>query len=182
MQLARRSTRRPRLRGVVLAAGLTGLGLGIAGCGGGPKAPSVASLGTTTSATSTVGQSSSPAASDVAYANCMTSHGVPTSRPAGGSQVVISPNHSAPFVLAIRACQNLLPAGAVAPLSLNPTQMHRLLTLAECVRTHGYPAFPDPSSHGQFALDLASLDPHSPQLQAAIKTCVPRATASLGSP
>jgi hypothetical protein len=51
-----------------------------------------------------------------------------------------------------------------------------LLRLARCVRAHGVPNFPDPSSLGPndgvgFVLDRNTLDSHSPALQAALTAC-----------
>ena len=44
---------------------------------------------------------------------------------------------------------------------------------AACLRTHGYPNFPDPTmSHGHpVLLPAAGTDTSSPQLQAAVRTC-----------
>jgi len=44
-----------------------------------------------------------------------------------------------------------------------------LLALAECMRKHGVPNFPDPDGSGQ--LDLSGLNPESPTFQAAASAC-----------
>jgi hypothetical protein len=43
------------------------------------------------------------------------------------------------------------------------------------MRKHGVPGFPDPDSAGSFPVSgLSSLDPSSPQFQAALKACAAR--------
>jgi hypothetical protein len=179
-------------RRVVLAAGIAGLGFLAGGCGGGSKAPSVASLGPGTSTGATTGGSSpsgSPAtarASFVAFGSCMTKHGVPVSvsvAPGGrGAKIAIGnggggPNSVDPasshFQAAQKACQKLLPGGG--PQALTPAQQaqarRQALTLAACIRSHGLPNFPDPTSQGAF--NLNGIDPSSSQFQAAMKACRP---------
>jgi len=51
-----------------------------------------------------------------------------------------------------------------------------LLTLATCMRAHGYPNFPDPDSQGVFDFSgsgSSAIDPGSPQFQSAMNTCKP---------
>jgi hypothetical protein len=43
------------------------------------------------------------------------------------------------------------------------------IAFAACLRSHGEPSVPDPSSRGQ--LSITGIDPHSPQLQSAEKDC-----------
>jgi hypothetical protein len=112
------------------------------------------------------------------YAKCMRSHGIadfpdPQPNPGGqGGSFSYSSgpgsdlNHNDPrFQAADRACQSLLPHQA--PPSAQ--RIAGLVKLAACMRSHGFPNFPDPDSTGAF--DSSKFDPSSPQLQAAMQTC-----------
>jgi hypothetical protein len=159
-----------------------------AGCGSGSGSPSVASLATTTSAASTsaprpqrpVAPALSPqkeTAIDVAYAACMTAHGVAARAMPGGAGVgfIVHPGSARPgspqFNAAQRACKRLLPKGGL-PVSTSAQHsaiIAQLLKLSVCMRAHGVPNFPDPGPHG---LNIGpNIDPHSTQFQAAQKAC-----------
>jgi hypothetical protein len=157
-----------------LIAALGSLGL-LAGCGG--TAPTgVAQLGSTpTPSAQAVGSSGHSA---LAYAECMRSHGVP-SFPDPNSQGEFDdanlPAGSPQFQAAQQACRNVLPGGGGQQTTgggaaLSQQQQAQLLQFSKCMRSHGVPGFPDPTSHG---LDLGSgsIDPNSPQFQAAQSAC-----------
>lgn len=169
--------------------GIAVLALATAGCGGGSKGPSVASLGTTgsTTTTSSSGGSGNGArngngnatASFVAFANCMNRHGVQASVPSGGHGISVSPGNASPAQMqaAQKACQKLLPGGG--PQALSPAQKAEMikseLALAKCMRTHGYPSFPDPGSDGTLNLkQTGAFDPTSSQFQSAMQACRPK--------
>jgi hypothetical protein len=173
-------------RAAVVAAGLTALATLASGCGGDSKTPGVAELGpATTTAPATGGSSTGPGpgpaqkADVVAFVDCMQKHGIQAQLGQGGAGISITggggPN--APlFEKAQQACQKLLPAGGLQPLS--PAQaaenLKELVALAACMRTHGYVSFPDPNGQGVFNLTTANgFDPHSPQFQAAMVSCHP---------
>ena len=159
-----------------------------AGCGSGSGSPSVASLATTTSATSTsaprpqtpVAPALSPqkeTAIDVAYADCMTAHGVPARALPGGAGVgfIVHPGSARPgspqFKAAQGACKRMLPKGGLPapPSAQNSAFIAQMLKLSVCMRAHGVPNFPDPGPHG---LNIGpNIDPRSPQFQAAQKAC-----------
>jgi hypothetical protein len=114
---------------------------------------------------------------DVAYAACMTAHGVPARAMPGGAGVgfIVRPGSAGPgspqFTVAQRACKRLLPKGGLpAPTSAqNSAFIARMLKLSVCMRAHGVPNFPDPGPHG---LKIGpNIDPRSPQFQAAQKAC-----------
>lgn len=167
---------------VGVAAMLTVVG---AGCGG-SKSPSVASLGPATTTTSSGG--SSPSASALPkggtadfgkFVDCMQKHGVQAQLGQGGKGVQITggdPN-SPQFRAAQKACQKLLPGGGPQPLSPAQAAQERteLLSLAHCMRKHGYPNFPDPDSQGAFDFNSSnsSVDPNSRQFQSAMSACRP---------
>lgn len=169
---------------------LAGLGVAAAGCGGGPKKPSVASLGPTTAATTTTttggGSSGGPpkpnTAALVRFQHCMQAHGVPVSIQAGGRGISIrvgGPGSAGPgasqMQKAQQACQKLLPGGG--PKAATPAQQaeqrQNLLKLAQCMRKHGYPNFPDPDSQGGLDLNSSNIDPRSSQFQTAMQACAP---------
>jgi hypothetical protein len=169
---------------VPLAAGVTALVLFAAGCGGGSKAPSVASLGTTgtgssESSSSGAGSAVSPAAAPLAWSRCMTAHGVAASPGPGGRGFVITGNvdpGSAQLQAAGRACEKLMPGGG--PPALTPAQKAQrakgLLAFATCMRKNGVSDFPDPdpnSFSGFRPGSVARIDPNAPFFQTAYAAC-----------
>jgi hypothetical protein len=84
------------------------------------------------------------------------------------------------FLGAAVTCAALLAAGCSSPSSNsgnNPaqggngkTRYQQAVAYAQCIRSHGYPAFPDPLPNGSFP-NNGSLDLSSPQYQAAAKDC-----------
>lgn len=112
------------------------------------------------------------------YAKCMRSHGIkdfpdPVPNPGGqggsfslnggpGSDL----NHNDPrYQAADRACQSFLPQRA-AP---SAQRVAGLVKLAACMRSHGFPDFPDPDSTGAF--DSSKFDRNSPRFESAMQTC-----------
>jgi len=99
----------------------------------------------------------------LAYAQCMRSHGVPNfpdPNSHGGfdlsSQVVNGvvqgvDQTSPQFISANKACQKLLPGGGQGTPAQHRQQMSELLRLAQCMRAHGIPNFPDPTADGSFS-------------------------------
>jgi hypothetical protein len=162
------------------------LSLVAAGCGG-SASPGVASISTGTSSarsSDTTGGAGSP----TALATCLTSHGFPASVGASGAGsginlfgVTISGSvdpGSPQLQSAIQACRKYLPPGAQP--SLTPAQRAEAVKaytrFAACMRKNGVPSFPDPdpSSTTFFSPDsLKGIDPASPQVQQAFKTCQP---------
>lgn len=172
---------RRRGGGVGLSLLLVSLAVVAAGCGGGSKAPGVASLGPTPSPGKSHGSAArgSTAAHVEAFSTCMRTHGVP-SFPGPNSQGSISVGsgsgidaNSTQFRAAAKACAGLLPTPSPAQQQVIQTA---LLHLAVCMRAHGVPDFPDPSlSGGRPPVKTASLggiDPNSPQFQSAETTCI----------
>ncbi len=173
------------------------LAVAAAGCGGG-SSPSVANLGTTTSAPSAASKtsaSSGPAltpqketAIDDAYAACMTGHGIEARAiHGGGVGFIVRPGSPGPgssiYLAAQRACKRLLPKGGL-PAPTQTQQQARvagLRQLATCMRSHGEPNFPDPSTNGNLLIP-SSIDPNSPQFQTAQKDCAQYFPAGAPSP
>jgi len=161
----------------MLPVGAAGLVLLATACGGGAKAPAVASLGATGSTAPTASKSpKSPARGFVEFATCMTAHGVPTQAGPNGHGVFIQGGDpgSPQFRSAQAACSKLLPGGG--PPQLTPaqeaTRARALASLAACMRRHGVVDFPDPTGQGELPFGaMNKLDPTSPIFRAAYKAC-----------
>ena len=79
------------------------------------------------------------------------------------------------------ACKHLLSSGG----SPGTPQQRRqklafALKVARCLRTHGFPTFPDPTRSGQVV--PPGINTGSPQFQAAETTCEKQARQALGLP
>jgi hypothetical protein len=185
------SPRPVRRQGLAVAALLAVAVLVLAGCGSNPS--TTGSGGPPTR--------SSSSASAVAYSVCMRSHGVANfPDPGSGGQVPkADPQQlgvsSAAYQAAERACQHLIPATGSTAEQQTETQcamadncsqavvqqwMSGLRTLAQCLRSHGEPNWPDPviSAQGRnrglphFNYDQAGIDHHSSQVLAKVQVCV----------
>lgn len=167
-----------------------------AGCGGGSKSPGVAALGTTTTtpATTTTGTGGDGQATQsggsrgslkvqggAQFSACMRSHGVRNFPDPSSSGALtfnarngVDPN-SPQFQAAQRACRKYLPNGGNPPSPAEQARMQaQALQFSACMRSHGVPTFPDPQfSQGSVGIkiDKDSVNPNSPQFQAAQKAC-----------
>jgi len=74
---------------------------------------------------------------------------------------------------------HLLSSGAGTPQQ-RQQKLAFALKLAQCLRRHGFPGFPDPTASGQGV--PPGIDPNSPQFQAAQTTCKRQAQRALGLP
>jgi hypothetical protein len=143
-----------------------GIALLTAACGGGGAA---AGSGASPSASSTY-------AKEVAYAQCMRSHGVPQyPDPNSNGQTDLNGAtinmQSAAFQSATKACQSLAPN---LGQSSNSQQQNvtNALKFAQCMRSHGVPQYPDPDSNGSFHISVSSgINPQSPTFEAAEQAC-----------
>jgi hypothetical protein len=162
---------RPRRTGVLVVT--VGLVLLTAACGGSPGAVSSPSAST----------ASASVTSRLAYVQCVRAHGVPNypdpdsngQEPPGTKQLFVN---NPRFRAASDACRHLLPNGG------HPTQTPQANALTEagavrlagCMRTHGYPTFPDPTidSVGQpvFNVQASGIAAHSPQVRATLRRCL----------
>lgn len=170
------SRRHVRLRGAVLAAALPSLALLGAGCGG-SRAPSLASLATTSrSSTTSASTRLSPRqenALNVTYAACLNAHGAVAHVIAGGGVLTeVTPSTQARISRAQAICRKLLPNAIQTPTAAQSARMLALLLqFAECMRAHGLPNFPDPTANGIRIAQNSGIDPQSPQYQAAQQAC-----------
>ena len=81
------------------------------------------------------------------------------------------------YISADQTCRHLLPGGVPTPAQ-DQQALAKGLKFAQCMRSHGVPNFPDPSTAGVVHLG-AGVDMSSPQFQDAQKVCqslVPGAT------
>lgn len=163
-----------------------------AGCGSSPTSPAVANVTTAGTTTTIASSTGGPSASGIlaeeeAYARCMRSHGIldfpdPTPGPHGGGGFNIKAgpgsdlNQNLPkYQAANQACQVLLPGGSRTPAQLAQA-VAAGVKLADCMRSHGFPAFPDPNSQDNF--DMNGINQDSPIFQKDFKSCVELADAS----
>jgi hypothetical protein len=117
----------------------------------------------------------------VSFAQCVRSHGVPNfpdpTSPQEFKFYLASSEGSPAFQSAQTACQHALPGGG--PPSQSPAQRQAqtvaALAFAHCLRSHGVPNFPDPTSSGQITHEMlanAGIDPRQPTMLQAADVCV----------
>ncbi|HTU80242.1 MAG TPA: hypothetical protein VME22_13920 [Solirubrobacteraceae bacterium] len=167
--------------GLLIGAALLG-GVLVAGCGGSSKSP-LGGAGASASATSAV-------ASGIAFSQCIRSHGEPNfpdPKVSGQAVRMGSPRtvQSPAFQSAVRSCERLLPKGPPGPEPPSGRAQARMLALSGCMRRHGIPDFPDPSSSppsspgnsailhtgGYYLAIPKSIDTGSPAFGRAATTC-----------
>ncbi|MGH8987709.1 MAG: hypothetical protein ACRDXC_03805 [Acidimicrobiales bacterium] len=161
---------------------LLGTGALAAACGGSSPGQGVASLGnstTTTTAPSATqsGRIKSASSRAIAFVNCMHKHG-DTSIPdptIDGSNIAIRVNKGGPqFAAAYTACKHLMPNnGAPTGATITPADHTDYLRGAACMRSHGFPSFPDPVfQNNSVTFNVpSSIDRKSPAYESAVTTC-----------
>jgi hypothetical protein len=186
-QTTRGASRQPKwaaLRTLALA-GVVGLSLLAAACGGSSGGAKVAQVGTTSTTKGSGSSSASGKGDPRAFSACMRSHGVgnfpdPDSKgrikvtsgvSAGGQKTGVDVN-SPQFKRAAQACQKLLPNGGRPTAAQQAKEQQAALKYAQCMRSHGVPNFPDPKAGGALTLgSKAGVDTNAPQFKAAAQTC-----------
>jgi hypothetical protein len=116
----------------------------------------------------------------VKFADCMRSHGIadfPDPSTAPRQYKNAFETKSPAFHSALLSCQHLLPGGAVRANNAPPSQaqMAAELAFARCLRSHGFPSFPDPSSDGDLSHEMltsAGINIHQPAVVGAADACV----------
>jgi hypothetical protein len=179
--------------GFALVGLLVTVGLLAAACGGGSKDPSAGSGGATTTTVAPDGKTAVPASSGsstteaelLQLALCMRAHGVPTfpdpTATEGTFGAMVSSagiDLQSPTVqAALEACKQYTPFQNVTPAQ-SAAQNAQALHFSQCMRSHGVPNWPDPSSAtgtgtGAIHLNLngTGIDLSSPTVQAAITAC-----------
>ncbi|HEY5101020.1 MAG TPA: hypothetical protein VII54_13290 [Gaiellaceae bacterium] len=120
----------------------------------------------------------------LAFARCMRAHGVanfPDPDPQGNFPSFSTGVSKQASSAANDACKHLLSSGGTATPLERQQKLEFGVKVAECLRAHGYPNFPDPAHLGQQALP-PGIDTSSPQFQAVETTCEVRARKALGLP
>jgi len=111
----------------------------------------------------------------------MRSHGVPNfpdpTSPQQFKLYIASSQGSPAFQPAETACRHVLPGGAAPSQSAaqGHAQTVAALAFARCLRSHGLPNFPDPTSSGQITHEMlanAGIDPRQPAVLHAADACV----------
>ena len=121
-------------------------------------------------------------AAGIKYTACMRSHGVPRfpdPDAQGTLTITVSAalNPSSPIFQSAEAdCGHLLPARKGLSHAQQQRMKTRLLAFAACMRSHGFPRYPDPTfgSGGMVSQGFGrsdGIDPGSPLFRAAQKTC-----------
>lgn len=84
----------------------------------------------------------------VKYARCIRVHGIPNFPDPSGSHGLAIPNDINPASPAFKSAERLCAALAQGSGqgSSSESQKRQLLSLAKCMRKHGVPSFPDPTS------------------------------------
>ena len=133
----------------------------------------------------------STAGSFLAFSECMRSHGVPDfpdPSAHGGIDIAgTGVNPSSPAVRAAKAtCERVLPGGGPPPHASEQQEQH-LVAISACMRKHGVPDFPDPTTTSPpsnprdysiaegigdvFLLVPSRINVNSPAFENAAKTC-----------
>jgi hypothetical protein len=178
-----RSTECSRRRPLPIALAAVSCAVALAACGS--SSPTKASDGPT-------GQRKLAGA--LAFSKCMRSHGVPNfpdPHVSGNSIQILGggpgiDQQSPAFTSAQQSCEHLLPSG-VAPRQQQIAQkLAQLLRISRCMRSHGIPGFPDPttspptsragysaitSNGGAWLAIPSSVDVNSPAFQRAAAAC-----------
>jgi hypothetical protein len=178
--------RRPLILASVVA--VFAFSLLAAGCGGGGS-PGVASVASSTTAATTTTQNGL-----VAYSACMRSNGVPKfpdPASSGGipKQAVVSAFQavsSSQAEAAQNSCRYALPAGgslsgqASQPV-VTAQQRQDYLKVAVCMRSHGFPDFPDPTfQNNSVQTNIpSSIDTNTSKFKSAAATCTKLIPAGL---
>jgi hypothetical protein len=119
----------------------------------------------------------------VRFADCMRSHGVtnfpdPTTSPREFKQALDPTTaHSPAFQPAVSICQHLLPRGGSTGQSApsSRAKITAMVAFARCMRSRGFPSFPDPTSNGQLTHEMlanAGINVHEPAVVPAADACV----------
>jgi hypothetical protein len=119
----------------------------------------------------------------LAYSQCMHAHGVPDfpdPSSSGGidKDKIIALGNGPQINRASSACEHVMPANGLGPANNQPPPQTRFadeLALARCVRSHGFPTFPDPTHAADLTRAMiasAGINLHQPALAQAADACL----------
>ena len=179
---ATRNTReaRPRRRSPTWLAAVTAAAVVAISCAACSSPSSSSGPGSTGS-----GPASGPAAKLLQYSQCMRRHGIkdyPDPAASGGLSAGataqassggsdnsdLNPN-SPGYQAATQACRSLLPGGSL-PAGQLTQHVAAGVKLAGCMRSHGFPSFPDPTGQNVFNIP-GGIDMNSAAYQSALSAC-----------
>jgi len=169
--LGHRSARPWRARVAVVITATAGLALLSAACGGSPSS--------TGSGGSPNAGGSANSVVPVAYSRCMRSHGIPNFPDPNSSgqipkeEILQLGVSTSVLQTAQRACQRLWPYQAPT-LAQQRQQLTDDLTFARCMRSHGVPNFPDPTTSDgrvEFVISVSRVGMSLPQLLGKAHEC-----------
>jgi len=125
-----------------------------------------------------------PIKTALAFAGCMRTHGEPNfPEPVfhgRSASIDITPGsgvdpNSPQFTAATTACKHLLPNDGKSPggSTITPADQADYLKGAACMRSHGFPDFPDPTFHDNTVsfTTTSNIDTNSSQYQSALSIC-----------
>jgi hypothetical protein len=132
----------------------------------------------------------------LAYSACMRSHGVPNypdptssnKLPSGLPKVSLQQLgvSRSQYHAAQGACAHLLPNGGQMTQAQSQRDLRAMLRFARCMRSHGVPDWPDPTSGsagwGFNLVHVHGFDPNSPQIDHKMDECDPVLPAGIGVP
>jgi hypothetical protein len=153
-----------RRTAAAIIAALAGVACLAAACSSSPASPA--------------GKSSpgSVGARALAYSKCMRTHDVPNfpDPKINGNGVSVGVGagvaNSPAYKTASRACKSLAPPGLARPPQQTAAELVTDVKFADCMRSHGYPSFPDPDGRGVFNLP-GTINSNSAQFNSASQTC-----------
>lgn len=148
----------------------------IAACGSSSPATSTASGSDAHPTQAQIQQAETEA---VRFSACMRSHGVPDFPDPTSPHLfksTLADDHSPALQSAEAACRHLLPSRGPGQNSApSHAQVAAELAFARCIRSHGFPAFPDPTSAGELSHEMlaaAGINIHLPAVVRAADGCV----------
>lgn len=151
------------------------LAVGLAGCSE-KKDPSVVTAGTGTpkanASTAAAGDSSA-----LKFSQCMREQGLswfPDPDANGGLQVSIPHGTDQSAVdKAQEACKQYAPGSSQNGSQISDEDLNKLRQVAQCIRDHGFPNYPDPDAKGNTQIDSKKLgvEPSDPTFQKAMQEC-----------
>jgi hypothetical protein len=113
----------------------------------------------------------------LAYSQCMRTHGVPDfPDPNASGNIQVAPGspddpmNGPQEQVANNACRHLEPGGG-SNSGISSQTVQQLLKMAQCLRAHGVPDFPDPVVHGNSVTLPTRMNFSSPQFQSAERAC-----------
>jgi hypothetical protein len=161
-------------RAILVVAATVFTGVLAAGCGSGSSGLSVAQPGNAASLESAA----------LGFTDCMRTHGEPNmpepSFNGGHAALDITPGsgvdpNSPQFTAATQACQHLVSKGGASPgPTITAADQADYLKAVACVRSHGFPGFPDPVFQNNtvtFNKPASKIDTNSAQFKTALMTC-----------